>query len=103
MNYGFWIWKQKLTAVLTMLALAVDTSLGEEEIEAINYSLLGTNEGRPEWAEYIFDSTSRLQLQLALDEDDPEMVHLVVTGPVEIWERLKLIDAIQAAFSFMRL
>ncbi|MGY2134887.1 hypothetical protein ACW9KT_21835 [Hymenobacter sp. HD11105] len=103
MDYRFWIWKHKLPAVLTMVALVAQASLSEEAVDDLRYRLGGTADGLTDWVDFTFPEASHVQLRLCLDEDDTDIVHLAIRAPADLYDRLQLIDAIQATFSLLQL
>jgi hypothetical protein len=99
MEYTFLVWKDKLSAVMTMLSLVAGASWEAEAWEELRYALQGTNNETSRWAGYAFTPTSEVHLRLALDEDDTDLVHLTLTVPPDLFSQIKLIAAIQASFT----
>jgi hypothetical protein len=97
MEYTFWVWKDKLSAVMTMLSLVAGASWGAEAWEEVRYALQGTSNEVSRWVNYTFPPTSEVHLRLALDEDDTDLVHLALTAPPDLFSQIKLVAAIQAS------
>jgi hypothetical protein len=99
MEYTFWVWKDKLSAVMTMLSLVAGASWGAKAWEEVRYVLQGTSNEASRWTNYTFPPTSEVHLRLALDEDDTDLVHLALTAPPDLLSQIKLVAAIQASFT----
>lgn len=92
-SYQFWTWKHKLGAVLTMLSLVMSRSFSPEELAYVKYELTGSNYDEGKWFDWPI---GELSLKMATDKDDPDIIHLSVRGTQQYYERIKLVDAIQA-------
>jgi hypothetical protein len=74
---GFWIWKNKLTEVLTALSDKADVELTSSSLDAIKYGLAATSDDKDNWFDHKIGDVS---VRLAVDNDDNDIVHLEITG-----------------------
>ncbi len=77
MTKGFWIWKTKLTEVLTAISNKADIELTSSSMNAIKYGLIGTSDEKDNWFDYKLGDVS---VRLAVDNDDNDIVHFQITG-----------------------
>jgi hypothetical protein len=77
MTNGFWIWKTRLTEVLTAISNQSDVALTLASLDTINYGLVGTSDEKDNWFDY---GIGKITVRLALDNDDNDIVHVHTTG-----------------------
>jgi hypothetical protein len=77
MTKGFWIWKTRLTEVLTDISDKADVELTSSSMDAIKYGLVGTSDEKDNWFDYKIGDVS---VRLAVDNDDNDIVHFQITG-----------------------
>lgn len=77
MTKGLWIWKNKLTDVLTTISNTTDIELTSSSVDEIKYGLVGTSDEKGNWFDYRIGNVT---LRLAMDNDDNDIVHLETTG-----------------------
>lgn len=77
MTKGFWIWKNRLTEVLTAISDKADVELTSSSLHAIKHGLVGTSDEKDNWFDHRIGDVS---VRLAFDNDDNDIVHFVITG-----------------------
>lgn len=77
MTKGFWIWKSRLTEVLTTISEMADVEFSLSSLDTINYGIVGTSEEKENWFAYVI---SKVVVRIAVDNDDNDIVHFQITG-----------------------
>ena len=99
-EYGFWIWSNKLDPVLSMLAQIAEYDLWDEEREAIKIGLIGTNDEKNAWFDYVIKGKKHtIELKLAYDDEEgTDMIHLRIKTSMELKEKLETLNLFQSMF-----
>lgn len=77
MTKGLWIWKNKLTEVLTIISDKTDVEFTSSSLDEIKYGLVGTSDEKDNWFDYRIGD---VVVRLAVDNDDKDIVHLETRG-----------------------
>ena len=77
MSNGFWIWKNRLTEVLTAISNKADVQLTVSSLDTVKYGLVATSDEKDNWFDYKIGDVS---VRLAVDNDDNDIVHFQITG-----------------------
>jgi len=99
-KYGFWIWKNKLDPILSILSHLADYELSELERNAIRLELKDTNDEKGIWSDYILNgSQNKIKLKFAYDDEErTDMIHLRIETSIELKEKIEFMNFIQAMF-----
>ena len=77
MTKQLWIWKNRLTVVLTTISAEINVEMPSSSLDEIKYGLLGTSDEKDNWFDYRLGD---ITLKLALDNDDNDIVHFQIDG-----------------------
>src|SRR5690349_4368971 len=77
MTNELWIWKNRLTEVLTSISGKTDIELTPSTLDRIKYGLFGTSDEKGNWLDYRIGDVN---LRLAVDSDDNDIVHFRIDG-----------------------
>jgi hypothetical protein len=97
MEHACWILKAHLPALLRLLAQAAQAPLPAEATDALGYAVHGTDADAGLWADYPFPPTSPWRARLALDADDRDVLHLALSLPTDLCNRVDLL-ALESPF-----
>jgi predicted adenine nucleotide alpha hydrolase (AANH) superfamily ATPase len=99
-EYGFWFWTPKLNGILTMLSYISDYDYQEYELDAIQNELRNTNDEKEIWGTYSFIGRKhRLDFTFAYDDEEGEdMIHFKIKAPIELKEKLEMVNTFQSLF-----
>ena len=77
MTKRLWIWKNRLTEVLTTISDSTDVQFTSSSLDEIKYRLLGTSDEKDNWFDYKMGDVT---VRFAVDNDDNDIVHLETSG-----------------------
>lgn len=99
-EYGFWFWADKLSAIVTMLSHLTKYNIDKEEIEAIKIDLIGTNDEQDRWSAWKLDGELyKMQLKFAYDKEEGEsMIHIRIKTSVDLEQKLETLNLFQCLF-----
>ncbi|MBN8650737.1 MAG: hypothetical protein J0L67_04890 [Cytophagales bacterium] len=77
MTRQLWIWKNRLTEVLTTISDEINMELSSSSLDEIKYGLAGTSDEKDNWFDYTLGDVT---LRLAVDNDNNDIVHFQIDG-----------------------
>ncbi len=86
------MWSAHLPALLELLAQTEQAPLPAQAVESLRYSLHGTDQEAGQWVEYPFSPTTALRARLALDPEDRDIMHLDLSLPPALCEKIELLS-----------
>jgi hypothetical protein len=92
MEYANWLWKAHFSALLELLAQAVQVPLPAQAGESLRYSLHGTDYEAGLWVEYPFPAGAQLRARFALDNDDRDIMHVALSVPPDLCKKVSLLS-----------
>ena len=92
MEYTNWLWKARFSALLELLAQAAQAPLPAQAGESLRYGLHGTDHDAGLWVEYPFTPGTALQARFALDKDDRDVMHVELSVPPDLCEKVSLLS-----------
>lgn len=104
-TYGFWFWSGNLKGVLTMLGSLTEYHFLNEDLDAIENGLMGTNDEKNIWYDYKFsEKNNEVSFKLAYDDEETtELIHIRIHGSIELIEKVELLDRFQSLFKNLEL
>jgi len=92
MEYTNWLWKAHFPALLELLAQAAQAPLPAQAGESLRYGLHSTDYDAGMWVEYPFPTEAVLRARFALDNDDRDILHVVLSVPPDLCEKVSLLS-----------
>ena len=97
-QHSFWSWKHKLQGILQLLSLLSGYSYSETDAEGVAYNLHTTNADNNQSLRYDLSGVNgQCQVELALDEDDRDIVFITTTASEALQERILFLAQLQEA------
>ena len=99
-DYSFWFHKPKFLWIMEMLALLTDYDFAIGEIDSMLLSLENTNDtDASKWSGGLhYGNKGTMYINMALDAENRDMVHISITTKKEFQTRLEFIDLLQCSF-----
>ena len=96
MEYTTWLWNAHFPALLELLAQAAQATLSAQVGESLRYGLHGADDEAGLWVEYPFPAGAGLYARFALDNDDRDVVHVALSAPPDLCEKVRLLSLEEA-------
>jgi hypothetical protein len=99
-EYSFWFYKSKFEWIVEMLALVIDYEFADGEMEGMLISLANTNnEDASKWSGGLhYGNKGTLYINMALDADDKEILHISISTMQKFESQLEFIDLLQCTY-----
>jgi hypothetical protein len=91
-EYTSWLWKSRFPALLELLVQAAQAPLPAQVSESLRYDLHGSDYDAGLWIEYPLPAGAALRARFALDHDDRDIMHVALSAPPELCERVNLLS-----------
>jgi hypothetical protein len=100
-EYSFWFWQPKLQWILEMLALVIDYTFVNGEIDGIRLSLNDTNNEEPKkWSSGLYyGNKGSMYISMALEAENRDMVNILIASNQIFEEQIIFIDLLQSTYN----
>ena len=86
----FWFFEENIIPFLLILSETVNYKLESEEISKIKYELTATSDERDIWFEYDFSGIGNINLRLAKDEENTQIIFVNLKTSTDLIEKIDL-------------
>lgn len=80
MENGFWIWRNNLPGVLTIISDMNNFDFGQTDMDEIKQGLIGTSDEKGNWFEF---NLNKLKIKISFDQADNDIIHIQLFGDID--------------------
>jgi len=77
MTNQFWIWRNNLPGILTVISDMDDFDFNQSNMDEIKHGLIGTSDEKGNWFDY---QLNKMELKISLDQEDNDIIHIQLFG-----------------------